>query len=98
MLLKTKAKHKINYQIIGPVVSACYRKRIESFSLKNNIQVQFLGELYDSELEKSYSRAHAFVMAKANVINDSVEGLGLVFLKASAAKLPIVAYLSGGVA
>lgn len=64
----------------------------------NNLQniVRFIGEIAHEELKKYYHMADVFVLL-THPDSGKEEGLGLVFLEAATAGLPIVAGRSGGV-
>jgi len=66
---------------------------------KHNLQnvVRFIGEIPHADLRKYYHLADVFVLL-THPDNGKEEGLGLVFLEAAAAGLPVVAGRSGGVA
>jgi len=65
---------------------------------KNNLQnvVRFIGEIPHADLNKYFYTSDIFVLL-THPDEGREEGLGLVFLEASAAGLPIVAGRSGGV-
>lgn len=66
---------------------------------KNNLQnaVRFIGAAQHQDLAGYYHLAELFVLLTHPDVTRGEEGLGLVFLEASAAGLPIVAGKSGGV-
>jgi glycosyltransferase involved in cell wall biosynthesis len=65
-----------------------------SYSVGTN--VEFLGDLSDEELRKTYQQADIFALSSVPKSN-SVEGFGFVYLEASAHGLPILAHRTGGV-
>ncbi|MBD3311198.1 MAG: glycosyltransferase [Candidatus Magasanikbacteria bacterium] len=68
-------------------------KNIQSLGLQNNIR--YIGQVEHDELKKYYYLADLFVLL-THPNKGREEGLGLVFLEASAAALPVVAGRSGG--
>ncbi|MFH0857401.1 MAG: glycosyltransferase family 4 protein [Candidatus Magasanikbacteria bacterium] len=66
---------------------------------KNNLQniVRFIGGVPHDDLKKYYYLADIFALLTHPDITQGEEGLGLVFLEASAVGMPIIAGKSGGV-
>jgi phosphatidylinositol alpha-1,6-mannosyltransferase len=77
----------------GPKKDEVY-KEIQELNLQN--VVRYIGEMPHDELKKYYYLADLFVLL-THPDNGKEEGLGLVFLEASACGLPIIAGRSGGV-
>lgn len=69
-------------------------KMIQEHNLQNI--VRFIGDVPHQDLKKFYHTADLFVLL-THPDNGREEGLGLVFLEAAAAGLPVVAGRSGGV-
>jgi phosphatidylinositol alpha-1,6-mannosyltransferase len=67
---------------------------VQKLSLQN--VVRFVGAVPHHELQKYYHLADVFVLLTHRT-GDREEGLGLVFLEAAAAGIPVVAGASGGV-
>lgn len=90
-------KHKLKYVIVGSGPHEEYLRQIVQ-ELRMDDYVVFAGGVDDAELPKHYHLANIFVMvSKFLQTKGSVEGLGLVYLEASASRVPVVAGKSGGV-
>lgn len=76
-----------------------YRKRLQSLAAQLGVaeHVVFAGSVSSDELPAYYNAADVFAMpARTRGGGMDVEGLGIVYLEASAAGLPVVAGESGG--
>jgi phosphatidyl-myo-inositol dimannoside synthase len=89
-----KSPHIVWFIIGGGKKSDLIHKMILEKNLQNI--VRFIGEIPHMELQKYYYLADLFALL-THPNEGKEEGLGLVFLEASAAGLPIVAGRSGGV-
>jgi len=73
------------------------RRLITEFSLQEHVTI--LNNVEDSELIKWYGASDLFIMVSREMPDrGEVEGLGLVYMEAGAASLPVIAGRSGGVA
>lgn len=89
-------KHNLKYVIVGngPYLSMM-KDKVRELNIEDN--VVFAGGVTFEELPMHYHIADVFVMVSKYLVKKSVEGLGLVYLEASASKVPVVAGNSGGV-
>jgi phosphatidyl-myo-inositol dimannoside synthase len=70
-------------------------KLVEKLSLKAN--VTFVGRIFYDDLPSYLSASDVFVMpSRSRFFGLEVEGLGIVYLEASACAIPVVAGISGG--
>ena len=70
-------------------------KSVEKLSLKDN--VTFVGRIFYKDLPSYLSASDVFVMpSRSRFFGLEVEGLGIVYLEASACAIPVVAGISGG--
>jgi phosphatidyl-myo-inositol dimannoside synthase len=70
-------------------------KLVEKLSLKAN--VTFVGRIFFNDLPSYLSASDVFVMpSRSRFFGLEVEGLGIVYLEASACAIPVVAGVSGG--
>jgi phosphatidyl-myo-inositol dimannoside synthase len=70
-------------------------KLVEKLSLKAN--VTFVGRIFYDDLPSYLSASDVFVMpSRSRFFGLEVEGLGIVYLEASACAIPVVAGVSGG--
>lgn len=60
-------------------------------------QTQFLGARSHEEVLREMQRADVFCVPSRTAVDGDVEGLGMVFLEAAAARLPVVATRHGGI-
>ncbi len=96
-LLPEETQKKIEYWISGPTTKSDYGESLLELSARLSAKIRFLGEVPDDDLFTLYKSADVFVMTSMPH-NHSVEGLGLSYLEAGAAGLPVIAHRIGGVA
>lgn len=94
--LPPELRARIEYQVVGPSVSADYERALRAAAAQPGVVVRFWGNLPDRELETVYAQADVFALTSIDH-GHSVEGFGLVYLEASAHGLPVVAHRVGGV-
>ena len=82
--------------IVGPVVDRAYARELHHIAKDSAAEVRFGGEADDERLARYYEEADIFALT-SEVVGQSVEGFGLVYLEASACGLPIIAHRTGGV-
>jgi len=82
--------------IVGPVVDRAYARELRRLARECAAEVVFGGEADDERLARYYEEADIFALT-SEVVGQSVEGFGLVYLEASARGLPILAHRTGGV-
>jgi len=85
------------YIIIG---NGPYESELRDLILKHNLSrnVQIMTNVNSQELLKWYRLSDVFVMVSREIPEKGeVEGLGLVYMEAGAARLPVIAGRSGGV-
>ncbi len=88
----------LEYWLVGTAANRpAYGETLRAASARVDFPVRFLGDLSDAGLTAAYGRADIFALTSVDH-GLSVEGFGLVYLEASAHRLPIVAHAVGGVA
>lgn len=85
VLIKAANKSKFNLKIVG---SGRDEKRLKQIA---GPTVEFLGNLTDEELKKTYLNAEAFLFASKD------EEFGIAVVEAMGYGLPVIAYRSGGI-
>jgi phosphatidylinositol alpha-1,6-mannosyltransferase len=79
---------------VGPHLQYIHKRAIQLGVLEN---ISFVGRVQYSELPRFISVGEVFAMpSRSRLAGLEVEGLGIVYLEASACELPIVGGLSGG--
>ncbi|MFC2051609.1 glycosyltransferase family 4 protein [Chloroflexota bacterium] len=96
--LVKKEISNIEYHIVGDVHSRAVYDNLIMMAEELGISrdVNFLGKVSEEELIRLYQTADVFMLTPKNIDNN-FEGLGAVFLEASACGKPVVASDSGGV-
>src|SRR3989344_8308160 len=85
VLIKAANKSKFKLKIVG---SGRDEERLKQMA---GLTVEFLGNLTDEELKKTYSNAKAFLFASKD------EEFGIAVVEAMGYGLPIIAFTSGGI-
>ena len=85
VLIKAANKSKFKLKIVG---SGRDEERLKQMA---GLTVEFLGNLTDEELKKTYSNAKAFLFASKD------EEFGIAAVEAMGYGLPVIAYRSGGI-
>jgi phosphatidylinositol alpha-1,6-mannosyltransferase len=79
---------------VGPHLEYIHKRAIQLGVLAN---ISFVGRVQYSELPRFISAGEIFAMpSRSRLAGLEVEGLGIVYLEASACELPVVGGLSGG--
>jgi phosphatidylinositol alpha-1,6-mannosyltransferase len=81
------------------VGSGPYESRLRQLTVEHGVEsnVVFAGSVAESELAAHYAAGDVFAMpCRTRRFGTDVEGLGIVYLEASACGLPVVAGNSGG--
>jgi phosphatidylinositol alpha-1,6-mannosyltransferase len=79
---------------VGPHLEYIHKRAIQLGVLGN---ISFVGRVQYSELPRFISVGEVFAMpSRSRLAGLEVEGLGIVYLEASACELPVVGGLSGG--
>ena len=73
------------------------RQALEQLARERDVPVEFLGAIDNDLLPKWMQRARVFCGPSVGIANGDAEALGMVYLEAQAAGLPVVAFRHGGV-
>ncbi len=93
-ILKEHPSAHILFVGVGPHLEYIHKRAIELGVLEN---ISFVGRVKYSELPRFISVGEIFAMpSRSRLAGLEVEGLGIVYLEASACQLPVVGGLSGG--
>lgn len=90
-------RERVTWRLVGPAVDSGYLARVWEAAEMAGIRLEITGDLSDGALPRLYREADIFALA-SKPMRQRMEGLGLVFLEASAGGLPVVAHRTGGVA
>jgi phosphatidylinositol alpha-1,6-mannosyltransferase len=94
-----KILEKIPQAVLLIVGQGSYRNHLETLVKKNNLEnhVTFVGRLSYSDLPRYIQLGDIFAMpSRSRLFGLEVEGLGIVYLEASACGIPVIAGNSGG--
>jgi phosphatidylinositol alpha-1,6-mannosyltransferase len=94
--LPESLRRDVVYWIAGPIVRGNYARQLEGLARRHRIETIFLGSLSTSGLQAAYRQSDIFTMTSGTHYR-SIEGLGLVYLEAGQAGLPVIATHTGGV-
>jgi phosphatidylinositol alpha-1,6-mannosyltransferase len=93
-ILKEHPSAHILFVGVGPHLEYIHKRAIELGVLEN---ISFVGRVKYAELPRFISVGEIFAMpSRSRLAGLEVEGLGIVYLEASACQLPVVGGLSGG--
>ena len=93
-ILRTFPDAHLLFVGVGPHLEYIHRRAVELKVLEN---ISFVGRVQYSELPRFISVGEIFAMpSRSRLAGLEVEGLGIVYLEASACGLPVVGGLSGG--
>lgn len=73
------------------------RESLEKYAKKMLVNYVFLGQLRHEEVKQMMSKASIFSVPSIEIETGESEGLGMVFLEASAHGVPIVSFKTGGI-
>jgi phosphatidylinositol alpha-1,6-mannosyltransferase len=93
-ILKSHSDAHILFVGVGPHLEYIHKRAIQLGVLDH---ISFVGRVQYSELPRFISVGEIFAMpSRSRLAGLEVEGLGIVYLEASACELPVVGGLSGG--
>ena len=95
--LPLELRAQVRCTLVGPVRQPRYAEQVSTVARAAGLALDMPGAVGEGELEALYASADVFAMPSMPA-GDSVEGLGLACLEASAAGIPVVAHRIGGVA
>ena len=94
--LPNSYQERLIISFVGPEKNQKYKEQISGVGKNFLGEIEFKGDLNESDLAHSYRNADIFCLTPENT-NNSVEGFGIAYLEASAFSLPILATRVGGV-